>query len=97
MVRLRVQFANGVFHDHALRPGACPFSEHPAFLNAILKAGDKAPFCLLVIFRKKKSELIETLQIFLKNSSEILAARVSGFSVCTGDPLKHFFSYRERR
>src|SRR5690348_5145854 len=79
MARLRVQFTNCVFHDHALSPGARPFPEHPALLNAILKTGDKAQFCLLVISRKKKSELIETIQIFRENSSEILAARVPGF------------------
>src|SRR5258708_40256629 len=95
MARLRMQFTNCVFHDHALRPRSCPFPEHSALLNAILKAGDKAPFCLLVICRKKESELIETTQILLKNSLKILAARVPGFSVFTAGLLKHFFSYRE--
>src|SRR5258708_2519108 len=97
MARLRVEFANCILHNHALRPGARPFPEHPALLNAVLKTGDKAPLCLLVITRKKKNELIETMQIFRNNSSEVLAARIAGFGVFTVDPLKHFFSYRERR
>src|SRR4029077_19152499 len=95
MARLRVQFTNCIFHDHALRPRARPLPEHPALLNAILETGDKAPFCLLLISRKKKSELIETMQIFRKHSSEILAARVPSFSVFAVGLLKHFFAYRE--
>src|ERR1700739_1873039 len=97
MARLRVQFTNCVFHDHALRPSARPFPEHPALLNAILKTSDKATFCLLGISRKKKGELIETIEILLKDSPEILAARVSGCGVFTVGLLRHFFTYRERR
>src|SRR5690349_15272733 len=96
MAQSRVQFTNCVFHNHALRPGACPFPEHPALFNAILKTGHKAPFCRLVISRKEKSELIKTMQIFLKNSSEVLAVREPRFSVFTVNLLKHFFTYRER-
>ena len=64
-----------------------PLPDLWALLDTILKAGDKAALCLLVISRKKKSELVETMQIFLKNSSEILTARIPGFSVFTMDPV----------
>src|SRR5260370_3271424 len=83
MAPARVQVTNCVFHNDALRPATCPFPKHPVLFNTILNTGDKAPFSLLVISRKEKGKLIQTIQILVKNLEKILASRVPTFTVST--------------
>src|SRR5258708_39085415 len=95
MAPSRVKFTNCLFHNHALRPGACPFPKHPVLFNAILNAGYKAPFSLLVISRKKKRQLIKAIHILVKNLEKLLASRVSLFTVSTDlsvGLLSHFLT-----
>src|SRR6267378_5350301 len=99
MVPSRLQFTNSLFHNHALRPGACPFPKHPVLFNAILNAGYKAPFSLLVISRKEKRQLIKAIHILVKNLEKLLASRVPLFTVSTDlsvGLLSHFLTSRER-
>jgi len=83
MFPLRIQFAKCFFHNHTPRPGACPFLKHPVRFGAILNTSYKALFCPLMISRKKKGELIKTIQILVKSFEEIFASRISIFSQWT--------------
>src|SRR5260370_9240557 len=83
MAPARVQVTNCVFHNDALRPATCPFPKHPVLFNTRHNPGDKAPFSLLVISRKEKGKLIQTIQILVKNLEKILASRVPTFTVST--------------
>src|SRR5579863_1372644 len=96
----RLEFADCILHNHALRPDTCPFPKHPVLFSAILNTGYKAPFSLLVISHKKKRELIETMHILIKYLEKIPASRVPIFTIsthCTVDLLTHFPTSRERR
>lgn len=95
----RVQFTNCVLRNDALRPGTCPFPEHTVLFSAILNAGYKAPFSLLVISREEKRKLIEANQVLVKNLEKILASRVPIFTVSTYLPVglpSHSLTSRER-
>src|SRR5258708_10191614 len=97
MAPSRVKFTNCLFHNHALRPGACEFTKHPVFFNAILNAGYKAPFCRLVISRQEKRQLIKAIHILVKNLEKLLASRVPLFTVSTDlsvGLLSHFLASR---
>jgi hypothetical protein len=99
MASSRVQFTNCVFHNHALRPSTGPFPKHAVLFSAILKAGYKAPFSLLVISRKEKQQLIKAIHILVKNLEKLLASRVPLFTVSTDlsvGLLSHFLTSRER-
>jgi hypothetical protein len=99
MAPSRMQLTNCVFHNHALRPGTGPFPKHPALCSAILNAGYKAPFCLLVISRKEKRQLIKAIHILVKNIAKLLASRVQLFTVSTDlsvGLLSHFLTSQER-
>src|SRR6266850_7166609 len=95
----RVQFTNCVLRNDALRPGTCPFPKHAVLLSTILNAGYNAPFCLLVISRKEKRQLIKAIQILVKNLEKILSSRVPVFAasgyLTMGLP-SHFLTSRER-
>src|SRR5580658_1567476 len=79
--RSRLEFTNCVFHDNALRPGACEFPEHPVLISTVLNTGYKTPFRLLVICREEKRKLIKTIQVLVKNLAKIFASRVLIFTV----------------
>jgi hypothetical protein len=81
MAPSRVQFTNCLSHNHALRPGACPFPKHPVLFSAIINAGYKAALCLLVISREKKRQLIKAIHILVKNLEKLRASRVLLFTV----------------
>jgi hypothetical protein len=95
----QVQFTNCVLHNDALRPDACPFPKHPVLSSAIVNAGYTASFCLLVISRKEKQQLIKTIDFLFKNLEEILASRVLTFTTSThltAGLLSHFLPLESR-
>src|ERR1700752_4116559 len=95
----RLKFTNCILHDHALRPGACPFPKHPVLLSTSFHACDKTLFSLLVISGEKKRELIKPRHILVKDLEENLASRVSSFAIsphCTVGLFTHFPTSRER-
>src|SRR5216683_5614276 len=99
IVPSRVKFTNCVCHNHALRPGACPFPKHLVIFSAIVNAGYKAPFSLAVISGKQKRQLIKAIHILVKNLEKLLASRVPLFTVSTNlsvGLLSHFLTSRER-
>src|SRR6266853_3950320 len=94
----RVQFTNCLSHNPALRPGACPYPKHPVLFSTIVNAGYKAAFCLLVISREEKRQLIKAIHILVKNLEKLLASRVLLFTVSrlSVGLLSHFLTSRER-
>src|SRR5947209_16077134 len=99
MAPSRMKFTNCLFHNHALRPGTGPFPKHPVLFSAIVNAGYKAPFSLLVISRKEKRQLIKAIHILVKNLQKLFVSRVPLFTVSTDlsvGLLSHFLTSQER-
>src|SRR5690242_8365657 len=98
MCPARAQFANCVLRNDALHPGTCPFPKHAVLFNTILNSGDNAPFCLLVISRKEKRQLIKAIQILVTNLAKLLSSRVAIFTASeylTVGLRGHFLTSRE--